>query len=575
MEAAVIQPLPEAVAAQIAAGQVIDSLAAVVRELVENALDAQATRVTIDLWPESGRIQVADNGQGLSLDNLQRAAAPHSTSKIHTQADLWQVASLGFRGQALHSLAQAGQLTLCSRPPGAETGWQVTYSEAGVPQQSTPTAMASGTIATVTNLFQDWPARRLGLPSSARQLRAVQHILYDLALCHPQVTWLVRLGDRPWFSLTPGPTARALWPQMISTLGAADLREIHQAIPWVTSGSTSSSAHTHQAKAASLYGLIGLPDRCHRARPDQVKVAVNGRRVALPELEQAALRAFRHTLPRHRYPLCFLHLRVPPYALDWHRRADKSTLYLRQLDRWLAQVEDCIDTLLRQPTLGEADSANHQRVTTLLKAAEIRGSYQPPPQRQVNLSDPLPASPWPGMLTALAQVHNRYIVAEQPDGLCLVEQHIAHERVLYERLLDQWQVVPLAVPVVLDQLSEAQVDQLQRLGLGVELFGPRRWAIRRVPAPLCDRSDLSEALLELSLGRDLDNALVAIACRTAIRNGTPLTLPEMQTLLNDWQRTRNPRTCPHGRPIALTLTESSLARFFRRHWVIGKSHGLE
>ncbi len=156
----------------------------------------------------------------------------------------------------------------------------------------------------------------------------------------------------------------------------------------------------------------------------------------------------------------------------------------------------------------------------------------------------------------------------------LVEQHIAHERVLYEQLCDNWQLVPVEPAIILYQLSPAQVSQLQRINIDIEPFGEQLWAVRNVPAMLQQRDDCAEAILELSWGGDLQTAQVAVACRSAIRNGTPLTLAEMQTLLDDWQRSRNPRTCPHGRPIYLSLEESALARFFRRNWVIGKSHGI-
>ncbi|PSR18965.1 DNA mismatch repair protein MutL, partial [filamentous cyanobacterium CCP3] len=225
--------------------------------------------------------------------------------------------------------------------------------------------------------------------------------------------------------------------------------------------------------------------------------------------------------------------------------------------------------LLGQQETNLSDGSQ-QRVTQLLKTAEPGGLYG----AAGDLSDALPYRDRPGGLRAIAQVHDRYILAEQPDGLCLIEQHIAHERVLYERLNDRWQLVPLTTPVVLEGLNEKQLEQFERLGLAPEEFGPNRWAIRQAPEPLRDRDDLPDALLELSLGGNLDTAQVAIACRTAIRNGTPLDLATLQTLLDDWQRTRNPRTCPHGRPICLTLSESSLARFFRRSWVVGKSHGI-
>lgn len=155
-----------------------------------------------------------------------------------------------------------------------------------------------------------------------------------------------------------------------------------------------------------------------------------------------------------------------------------------------------------------------------------------------------------------------------------MEQHIAHERILYEQLCDRWQIIPMEPPIIFYQLSSVQVSQLQRIGLDIEPFGEQLWAIRSVPAMLQQRDDCADAILELSRGGDLQTAQVAVACRSAIRNGTPLSLEQMQQILDDWQRTRNPRTCPHGRPIYLSLEEPALARFFRRHWVIGKSHGI-
>ncbi len=560
-----IQLLPGDVIHSIAAGEVIDSLAAVVRELIENALDAQATHITLALWPDQGRVQVADNGIAMALENLHQAAIPHSTSKIRTQADLWQVNSLGFRGEALHSLAQVAQLEICSRAPVAESGWRVIYSAQGEPLETVPAALAQGTVVTVTDLFGAWPARRERLPTMTRQLSQVQRVIHHCALAHPTVTWAVQVGDRLWLAITPSPTARGIVPQLLRAVSESDLQDGWQATPWAVGEANSLE---NLPLKAGIYGLIGLPDRCHRPRPDWVKVAVNGRVVTVPELEQAVVNAFRHTLPRHRYPLAFVHLTVSPSDIDWNRRPDKSTLYLHRLEDWTELCQRHIETLLGQHA-ADSPEASQQRVTQLLKTAEPSSSYG-----VAELSDGLPYRDRPGSLRAIAQVHNRYILAEQTDGLCLIEQHIAHERVLYERLQAQWQLVPLTTPVVLEGLREKQLEQLERLGLPPEEFGPNRWAIRAAPEPLCDRDDLPDALLELSLGGNLDTAQVAIACRTAIRNGAPLDLATLQTLLDDWQQTRNPRTCPHGRPICLTLSETSLARFFRRSWVIGKSHGL-
>lgn len=553
-----IQSLPIDVVHHIAAGEVIDSLAAAIQELVENALDAGATRLTIGLWPDQWQLRVTDNGVGMSLEDLRRAATPHSTSKIRTQADLWRVGSLGFRGEALHSLAQAGSLEICSRSQDFPDvpGWRIRYSNSGVPILEEQVAIAPGTVVTIRDLFAPWPGRRLGLPSRTQQLRAIQQLLQQMALCHPQVTWQVDLGDRPWFVLAGARSPQVLLPQMLKAVNESDLRETTIHI----------DPQADLGIQGQLYVLVGLPDRCHRRRPDWIRTAINGRAVEIPELEQAIIGAFRFTLPRDRYPVCWLHLHIPPDQIDWNRHPHKSAIYLHQTDSWIAQIHQAIEALLRLHPDSLGPHHQQQRVTTLLKTAEANGHY--------SLSDQLPTAQ-PISLKAVAQVQNRYILAEHPGGICLIEQHIAHERVIYEKLCKDWRLVPLSTPILLKQLLPRQVEQLERIGIEVEEFGQQLWAVRTAPAPLVDRDDLSEALLELSLGSDLNAALVATACRTAIRNGKPLPQVYMQRLINDWQRTRYPSTCPHGRPICLSLEEASLARFFRRQWVVGKSHGLE
>jgi len=554
-----IQPLPIDVVHLIAAGEVIDSLAAVVRELVENSIDAGATRITVSLWADQWRIRVADNGAGMDLEALKQAALPHTTSKIHDRQDLWNIRSLGFRGEALHSLSQLSQFEILSRPATATQGWRVSYRADGTATQVETAAIAPGTIVTVDQLFGNWSARRQGLPAIAQQIRAVQAMIQQIALSHPHITWQVQQNDREWFNLWAGETARKILPQILRGVQIGDLQETTIEVPIPESGETS-----------SLYVLAGLPDRCHRHRPDWVRVAINGRFVEVPELEQTILGAFRKTLPRDRHPVCLLHLQVPPAQIDWNRHPAKAEIYLHHLSHWQTHIVGAIDRVLRLKPESLSESLYSERVGKLLKTAESEGGYHV--DREIQLSsDAAPLS----SVRAIAQVHNRYILAEHPAGLWLVEQHIAHERVLYEQVCDRWQLIPLEPAIILNRLSTAQLEQLQRLGLDVEPFGEQIWAIRTAPALLAQRDDCAEALTELSLGGDLQSAQVATACRSAIRNGTPLSLTEMQTLLDQWQQTRHPRTCPHGRPIHLSLEETTLARFFRRHWVIGKSHGIE
>jgi DNA mismatch repair protein MutL len=591
-----IHPLPIDVVHLIAAGEVIDSLGAVVRELCENAIDAGASRITVSIFPDRWRIRVADNGTGIELADLQQAATAHSTSKIDDREDLFHITSLGFRGEALHSLAQLANLEIYSRARHSCDGWHLVYNHQGEVIRQQEVAIAPGTAIDVEDLFGDWSARREGLPNLNQQLRQVQTVIYHLALCHPHVNWTVEQQHRPWFQIIGSKTTQQIIPQLLPKVRANDLQHVElniQSLPQIQDRSTiepelalqqfqsndtyrsliKKDWHRSPESASQLQLTLGLPDRCHRHRLDWVKVAVNGRIVRAPELEQTIVSGLARTLPRDRYPVCFLHLQIPPHYIDWNRHPAKVEIYLQQVEYWQAQVAQALDRALNLHVEAIDDDTLTSRIGKLLTVAEQQGAYQIP-QRAIapttNDGDGL------GLLElrAVGQVLNTYIIAEHPDGLWLVEQHIAHERVLYEQITAAWQLLPLEPPIILSHLSERQVEQLQQISLTIDSFGENLWAIRTAPAPLLMREDLAAALTELSLGGDLQAAQVAVACRCAIRNGTPLSLPEMQSLLDRWQRTRNPRTCPHGRPIYLSFKESSLARSFRRHWVIGKSHGI-
>lgn len=647
-----IQALPSAAIDRIAAGETIDSPAAAVRELIDNAIDAGATRIQIALWLDRWRIRVTDNGCGLDRANLERAAHPHSTSKIRDRADLDQITTLGFRGEALRSLAQLSHLELCSRPqdPDRGAGWRAVYAPDGTVQTLEPIALAPGTVAIADDLFYPWAARRAGMPSLPQQYRAIQQVIAAAALCHPMIAWQVQRDDRPWFSLSPGDSAQQILPQLLRPLRFGDLQPVQRVVaiapdpaaPTLPTDPTSAApmpteaiapdaaidaetAHETTSKGkrpgeitATLTGVVGLPDRAHRRRPDWVRVAVNGRMIQMPELERAIIGAFGQTLPRDRHPIAILHLRLPPTEVDWNRTPAKTEIYLKHSNLWQDQIRRVIAEAIALPRHWDRDA--HQdfpadsthfdlapdptRARQLLRqaiAADRAGAYGASLLSDPNSTAPDPAAPdanvdpnrphhenrnpartltssdqrpLPLGLRAIAQAGQTYIVAEHPGGLWLVEQHIAHERVLYEQLRDRWQVLPLPTPVTVTDLTARELAALHQLGIEIDPFGEGVWAVRSLPQPLIADPEPVAAVRELAACGDLRAAQVAIACRSAIRNGQPLSRTAMQTLLDRWQRTRNPRTCPHGRPIYLALEESSLARFFRRHWVIGKSHGI-
>jgi DNA mismatch repair protein MutL len=596
-----IQPITHDLIQRMSAGTVIDSLAAVVSELIENALDAQATRLAIHLWPDDWRVQVTDNGIGLSLTDLRTAAQAHTTSKLSGDAPLCAIQTLGFRGEALHSLAQVAMLQIASRQREKSEGWCARFNSEGQPVAIRPLAIAPGTIVTVENLFAGWPNRRQLLPSPAQQTRQIQALIQSYALCHPHITWQVWRGESLWLSLAPGQQAVEIIPQILRNVHPSELWGGVRSLSPIPAESTSAIAANPEAFSGPerlsdnwVEVALGLPDRCHRYRPDWIRIAVNGRCVQvngspqsqamLNPLEQVILSAFRQTLPRHRYPLCFLHLHLNPSYIDWHRHPAKTEIYLGGIDHWRSQLQAILQEALTLALPAQKTALLPPPVTALLRTAEGQGSYGLPPQRQlpnpdpaaeisattVNLSDALPSEKPLAGLRAIAQLHQIYIVAEHPDGLWLVEQHIAHERVLYEALEQDWQLVPVTPPLRISHLSLDQVQRLEAIGLTLESFGPQTWVVRSLPHLLIEQTEREAILLELSHTDNLQAAMATIACRSAMRNGTRLTLAQMQRLLDQWQRTRQPRTCPHGRPIYLLLDAKNLARFFRRNWIVAK-----
>jgi DNA mismatch repair protein MutL len=549
-----IHTLPIEVVHLIAAGEVIDSLAAVVRELAENAIDAKATRIVISIWTDTLSVQVSDNGCGMAIADLAQAATPHTTSKINNAEDLQKINSLGFRGEALYSLAQLADLNICSRPILEPVGYQANYDEHGNLQYSPKVvAIAVGTIVTVRNLFSRYPNRLQSLPSNSQQVRKVQLQIQQMAIANPQINWQVNLDSREWLTIWAGENASEILPQIISSIQSYDL-----VYKWFAL--TPSPSPVGEGSNISI--TLGLPDRLSRRRPDWVKVILNGRMINFPELEQTIFSSLERTLPRNRFPVCIVSLALPCDRIDWNRHPAKAEAYIQDLGDIQTQLKDCITESLKAPE--SSSQINYgSAAKDLLKTAERKTSYLIPAKRE-NFNQPNLS------LKAIAQVLDTYILAEHAGGLWLVEQHVAHERVLFEQIETQWQIVAIEQPILLKQLSDDAIERLQALGLEIEAFGNNLWAVRSLPEILIGHEDCAVILQEMSQQDDPTMSRATAACRSAIRNGTKLEMSTIRDLLWQWQQTRNPHTCPHGRPICLAIDESDLARFFRRNWLISK-----
>jgi len=549
-----IHTLPIEVVHLIAAGEVIDSLAAVIRELAENAIDANATRIVISIWIDTLSVQVSDNGCGMAIADLSQAATPHTTSKINNAEDLQQINSLGFRGEALYSLAQLADLNICSRPILEPVGYQTNYDQYGnLPTSPKVVAIAAGTVVTVHNLFSRYPNRLQSLPSNSQQVRKVQLQIQQMAIANPHINWQVNLDGKEWFTIWAGENASEILPQIISSIQPYDL--VFREFPLTPSPSPA-------GEGSNISITIGLPDRLSRRRPDWVKIILNGRVINFPELEQTILSSLERILPRNRYPVCIVNLNLPCDRLDWNRHPAKAEAYIQDLGEIQTQLKECITESLKVPTSGSPINYG-SAANDLLRTAERKTSYLIPAKRET-FNHPNSS------LKAIAQVLDTYILAEHAGGLWLVEQHVAHERVLFERIETQWQIVAIAQPILLKQLSDDQIERLQALGLEIEAFGNNLWAVRSLPEILIGHENCAIILQEMSQQDDPTMARATAACRSAIRNGTKLEMSTIRDLLWQWQQTRNPHTCPHGRPICLAIDESDLARFFRRNWIISK-----
>lgn len=556
-----IKKLPDNLIKLIAAGEVIDSFTSVVRELVENSLDAKASRIVICVYPESWSLQVADNGEGMTEDDLLMAIQPHTTSKINFLGDLAKIKTLGFRGEALHSIAQLADLNITSRVKDS-CGWQIITNNTQV-IKSYPKAMAVGTIINVNNLFANIPLRRQLNPTFKKQLKSIQNLINELALCHPFVTWQLLVDNRLVLIISGNNNLKKIFPQLLKTVKISDLEERQINI------NTPNENHISQLKL-----VVGMPDRISRPRADWVKIGINGRVIKCQELESAIYSSFHRTLERDRYPLIFLHLETSPQQIDWNRHPAKAEIYLDNLEFWQEKIKENIEQIFRLTDNNISTKFENKRIENIFKVAENKAIYNLDNSPTLTAENEDKNNLALIHLQVIAQARNTYIIVEHSEGIWLIEQHIAHERILYEKLQKSWEIVPIENPIILNKLLPKQVENFANLTLEIESFGEDLWAIRSIPKILLNRDDCLDALKELSWGADVDKAQVAMACRTAIRNGTTLSLSEMQTIVNEWKITKNPHTCPHGRPIYLSLEESSLYRFFRRHWVLGKSHGI-
>ena len=586
-----IQALPDQLISQIAAGEVIERPAAVVKELLENALDAGATQIAIRL--EQGgikRISVTDNGRGIPKEQLALALQRHATSKVASLSELESVTTLGFRGEALASIAAVSQMALTSRTEEAPHAWQInnTTNEQGIEPASGPV----GTSVDVRDLYGKTPARRKFLKSEQTEYGHCQEIVRRIALSRPDVS----------FTLSHNGKQTAQWGVNESAQRSAHIL-----------GNDFANARLPLEQIAGdennglrLSGFIGLPTAA-RGRADSQYFYVNGRFVRDKLLTHAVRSAYQDVLYGDRYPSYVLHLDLNPALVDVNVHPSKTEVRFRDsrsvhqfifhaVNRALAQTQADAPTPAvapQAPRGGSLPWINEQKQTSLgiaQKPADygqfIADTIRPTATKASEPTQtPQAQSSENPLGHALAQLHDIYVLAQNEAGLVLVDMHAAHERILYEQMKQaledktmpvQQLLIPITLnvdPVEVGAVEENQ-DALQALGFDISALSPETLAVRTLPAALKHADaesvvrDVLRELQEIGSSRivtEKHHALLGtMACHSAVRAGRRLTLTEMNALLRQMEVTERANQCNHGRPTWVQLAASDLDLLFQR-----------
>lgn len=582
-----ISILPPEIAAKIAAGEVITRPASVVKELAENALDAGARAITVEIVEGGCRqIRVTDDGCGMWPEEAPLSLLRHATSKLRQDDDLLRLNTLGFRGEALPSIAAIARLELCTRSPDREVGCRLLV-EGGVIQDQTPWAGPAGTQITVRDLFYNTPARRKFLRSQAAEQAHILELLRHLALGYPEIHLAVQAQGRMVFQAPAHADTRE---RLAATLGLAWAEAM---LPLDLCG-----------PGLRVRGLVSPPDQ-HLASPRYQFFLVNRRMVSDRSLAGALRQAYQGLLPKGRQPVVLLDLEIAPEQVDVNVHPAKAEIRFKDSGRVYAAVLTAVRQALepiqrpgRQEFAGAWKSAAPAMPVQEARPAALFSSLPPLPSGvAARLAAPVAAaqpqispekfSPvWRfADLPILGQLQDTYILAQAPAGLLIIDQHAAHERVLFEKISQsnnqpaprQTLLFPVAVEVEANAAAwvEAHLATLQEAGLELEPFGGSTFMVRAVPACLAqqDCATLVPALIaELApLLRDQQDVAqlrrqlhLTLACRGAIKAGQSLRHAEMHHLLSQLDDLAISSHCPHGRPLWRLLTLAEIRQNFRR-----------
>lgn len=613
-----IRLLEEHIANQIAAGEVVERPASIVKELIENAIDAESTRIVIEV-EEGGLalIRVVDNGVGMDREDALLAFSRHATSKIRTGRDLFHLRSLGFRGEALPSMAAVSKVEcLTSTEDGAGNYIQI---EGGNIVLTEDRACPRGTELTVRQLFFNTPARLKYMKTIQTELGHITDVIYRAAMANPHVAFIYRHEHRT----------------LLQTSGKGDLLQVIAAV-YGTAAAKGMLAVKAENLDFELTGFVGKPEFA-RANRQGITFVVNGRPIRNHALFHSLMNAFHTLLPLHRYPLAVINLTMEPILVDVNVHPAKLEVRFSKEAECCQFLQSTVEKVLKKETLIPRPfqpASNQQAKITFQQQMDLYRPIERPPMNvqengiffkdrksEVNhfvehplasekqptvktiptrsessvgtttddpleepISEPLSKKDRMPTLIPLAQVHGTYILAQNEEGLFIIDQHAAHERVYYERFFaklgqPESSSQQLLYPIVLEtsardaSLVHDSIAKLEQFGVYMESFGGNTFIVRAVPTwfPKGSEQEVIDEMLEhvraekdISLPKLREKAAITLSCKTAIKANKRLSFDEMNSLLIQLQATDNPFTCPHGRPIVVHFTTYDLEKMFKR-----------
>jgi DNA mismatch repair protein MutL len=590
-----IHLLPPEVASQIAAGEVVERPASVVKELLENSLDAGARQISIHIREAGQRlVEVADDGCGIPTNEIILSVERHATSKLISADDLFSIETLGFRGEALASIGSVSRLTITSRVSTADSGSRLQV-DGGQVSQVQKVGAPVGTVVRVEDLFYNVPARLKFLKHPSTERRHIDQLVTRYALAYPDVRFHLYQDERPSLMTSGNGNRREILATLYGVEVARQMLEV-----------------LAEEEDLSISGFIS-PISLSRSNRREIIFFVNGRPVQDPALGTALVRAYHTLLMVGRYPLSILLLQLPADSVDVNVHPTKAEVRFKNADLIFRGVQRAVRRALLAhspvPSISgnlhwQAEAASKNAVRQIDPAWNISTNFNNQAPDTFSTTQDLPSGPSKGqskltgfgvpLLRLIGQIASAYLVAEGPDGLYLIDQHAAHERVLFESFMAMWaddhltedsgreQKIPsqaLLQPVNVDlppasaRLVEEQLSVLNQLGFQVELFGKGSFLVRSIPSLLAGM-DPSAALSviveefeedETPLKAQTEARIIARVCkRAAVKAGQVLSPDEQKALLLDLEACQSPRTCPHGRPTMIHLSVDLLERQFGR-----------